>query len=182
MKLNHLVLLGALMTSSAACLAHKDRIITFSQQGMMTEIPAEFGPARLEVEFAARGARHPVDGVTLSLGAHVTSLPACIVALLPSRQMAQLRAKASWYHDESRTLPYYLGIDFAAPGAGVARGRGTQVDMLFNLRSAKLISIRKVTVDAGDGSQRWDSMHLGRRCSAQELDAVFDPAIPLNAR
>ncbi|HEX8614045.1 MAG TPA: hypothetical protein VF800_22435, partial [Telluria sp.] len=108
----------------------------------MAAIPAEFGPAQLEVAFPAPGAKPSVAKVTLRLGEHVTTLPACIVALLPSRQMTQISASGSWYHDESRTLPYYLGIDFSAPEANPADGRGNRVAILFNLRTAKMINIK----------------------------------------
>ncbi|MDQ1834793.1 hypothetical protein [Massilia scottii] len=182
MKLNHLVLLGALMTGSGACRAHKDRIITVSAQGAMADIPAEFGPARLEVVFAAPGGKPPVGAVTLWLGGHMTVLPACIVALLPSRQMAHLSATASWYHDENGSLPYYLGIKFAAPKANAERQIEEHVSMLFNLRTARLISIDKVMADPRAGSEHSSRLQLEQRCSPLQLDAVFDPATAFNAR
>ncbi|NHZ99153.1 hypothetical protein [Massilia sp. CCM 8734] len=182
MKLHQLLLLGALMGSSGACLAHVDTIVKFSPDGMMDTIPDEFGPAQMKVAFALPGAKHAVDGVTLQLGRHVTTLPACIVALLPSRQMAQVSASASWYHEGISTLPDYLDIHFAAAGTVKARRLRTYVAILFNLRTAKIINIKKVIAGPAEGEQRSVGMGLLQRCSAQELDAVFDPMHRLNAR
>ncbi|NHZ63661.1 hypothetical protein [Massilia genomosp. 1] len=180
MKLHQLLLLGALMGSSGACLAHVDVIVEFSPDGMMDTIPAKYGPARMNVVFAAPGAEQAVGSVILQLGGHVTTLPRCIVALLPSRQMAQVSASASWYHDES-VLPYYLSLRFAAPAAMTVKP-GTHVGILVNLRTAKIININKVITGPAEGEQRSVGMGLLQRCSAQELDAVFDPMHRLNAR
>lgn len=148
----------------------------------MDAIPDTFRPAQLNVAFAAAGEKHPVASVTLRLGEHMTTLPSCIVALLPSRTMAQVSASASWYHLNGGTLPPYLGIHFAAPRTGRGNRQGTHVAFLFNLRTAKIINIKKVVTGRAEGTQRSVGMGLLQRCSAQELDAVFDPMHRVNVR
>ncbi|UOD30177.1 hypothetical protein INH39_33400 [Massilia violaceinigra] len=182
MKLTHLLLLLALTGSSATCLAHRDSIVNISPEGMMDAIPAAFGPARMNVVFAAPDAEQAVESVTLQLGRHVTMLPACIVALLPSRKMAQVSASASWYHLNADSLPHYLSLRFAAPGAVKAGTQWTYVGMLVNLRTAKIINIKKVLAGPAEGEQHPVGAGLLQGCSAQELDAVFDPAHRLNAQ
>lgn len=149
----------------------------------MEEIPAEFGPAWMNVVFTAPDAKQAVDSVTLRLGGHVTTLPACIVALLPSRKMAQVRASASWYHrNAAGRLPDYLSLRFAAPKAVKAGQLRTHVGIMVNLRTAKIININKIITGPAEGEQRGVSERLLQGCSAQELDAVFDPAYRLSAR
>lgn len=180
MKRGHLF--AALMGMSSPGFVHVDTAITFSAEGVMDTIPAQFAPAQLRVAFSAPGRKQAVASVTLRLGEHVTTLPSCIVALLPSRRMAQVSASGSWYHDERGGLPYYLGIDFAGPRAVPARRRQTQVFMLFNLRTAKIIHIRRAKVDPVNGTRGAADRGILQRCSAQELEAVFDPARRLNAQ
>jgi hypothetical protein len=143
---------------------------------MMVDIPAQFGRAQLDVTFSAPGSAQAIGSVTLRLGRHVTVLPECIVSLLPSRQMAQVRALSSWYHDETNSLPYYLGVHFAAPEDGPR----TRVEILFNLRTAKIIKIEGVV--ASESGEHHAGRDLSQRCTAQERDAVLDPAAALRAR
>ncbi|NHZ88934.1 hypothetical protein F2P45_07860 [Massilia sp. CCM 8733] len=77
MKLNHLPLLLALIGSSHACLAQQARIPAALEQESL-DLSGTFGAGRLDVAFAAPGARPAVASVTLRLGALTTTLQACV--------------------------------------------------------------------------------------------------------
>lgn len=172
MRLKHTLLLLALMGSGSACLAQQDRLSTAPAQETM-DISGHFGLGWLDVAFAAPGATPSVDSVTLRVGGQVTTLPACIVALLPSRRMGQVRAYLAWHHDEPG--PSRLGIDFAAAEPPPASGPGKDVTMYFDGKTAKLVDIFTSMHYVNDITIRAISPRLAQRCSRQELDAVLDP-------
>lgn len=167
-----LLALMALIGSGSACLAQQDRLSTAPAQETM-DISGHFGPGWLDLTFAAPGDAPAVASVTLRIGGQVTTLPACIVALLPSRRMGQVRTYLAWFHDEPG--PSRLGIDFAATQPPPASGPGKNVTMYFDGKTAKLVDIFTTMHYADDITVRAISPHLAQRCSRQELDAVLDP-------
>lgn len=72
--------------------------------------------------------------------------------------------------------PAQLAVTFAAPESGPR----TRIEILFNLRTAKIIKIDGVV--ASDDSEHHAGLNLSQRCSAQELEAVLDPAAALKVR
>lgn len=178
-KLNHLLLMLALMGSPRTCLGQQDGLPAAPASGSV-DLSATFGPGRLDVAFAAPGAKAAVASVTLRLGALVTTLPACLVERLPSRQMAQISAAQAWNHEESG--PSKLSLTFVAPEAVAASARADPVVMLFDVRTAKLADIHSFTIDGDERSRLYVSLDIAAMCPPHELDAVFDPAARLNMR
>ncbi|NHZ63660.1 hypothetical protein [Massilia genomosp. 1] len=179
MKLNHLLLMLALTGSPGTCLAQQDRLPVAPASGTL-DLSEAFGPGQLDVAFAAPGATPCVASVTLRLGARVTTLPACLVERLPSRQMAQISAAQAWNHEESG--PSRLSLTFVAPEAVAASRRADPVVMLFDVRTAKLADIHTFTIDGEERSRRYVSLDIAAICPPQDLDAVFDPAARIHLR
>jgi hypothetical protein len=139
-----------LIFTSSACLAHEDRIITLNADGSLAGIPVEYGPATLRVNFSQQSARDAsIKSIDLTLGENQVHLPICVTGLINTREMSQIRASASWYHDES-ILPHYLNFDFFDPGYNESRSANSGYKLLFNLHNGRLIRMEALVV-SGDG-------------------------------
>ena len=154
------IVLGFALFSGNA-FAHADRIILIKKDGTLYGIPAEFGPAVLLVKFASkRTSGPPVNSLTLRLGPNMVSLPSCITSLLKSQNISQIKASASWYHDE-KNLPYYLVIEFGDPGFEQSTEIAPYYSILFNLHTGKLMKMERVTKTRGQGSIiNWQTTRL----------------------
>lgn len=142
-----LLLIFALFTSAAN--AHQDRILTIQPDGTIPEIPASLGPVSLKIS----GLGSPSPSVQFRSGTHLNNLPDCATGLIRSKQLSEVFVKGSWYHDESR-LPYYVGIKFRDPGYVASKRYNSSLDILFNLRTAEVIEIRRFIADhSGNGGR-----------------------------
>jgi hypothetical protein len=135
---------------AGAAEAHRDRVLHVEADGSISDIPAAFGQARLTLE--GLGSEKPL--VRLKIGASQTTLPFCVSRMIRSRDVAQIRVSGSWYHDETRSLPYYLGIQFFDPGYDPKRHYNSGQEFLFNLHDAKLIHAKAFEANqSGNGGQ-----------------------------
>ena len=138
--------LGLLFFSLAAH-AHRDLDIKRTADGQLLGLPAEYGPARLDVGYTVIGARGKrLTRLVLQLGKHEMTVPTCLLGMIQNDQSEELHVLASWYHDES-ILPPYIQITLPDP----APSQGS-FSLLFNLRTAALISM-DVYVPRKDGTQ-----------------------------
>ena len=140
--------------------------------GSLEGLPSEYGPANLHVKFALeeRSALPIASSITLNLGKNRVSFPGCLTGLLQIRSMSQIRASASWYHDEW-LLPYYLKFYFVDPGYDESRWPPDQgyYSLLFNLRTGKLMKMEvQIVRDAGKFSQ-YVPVDLAQLCNGEVL-------------
>ena len=82
--------------------------------------------------------------------------------------MSEVEATGSWYHDES-TMPYYLNLSFFDPGYSARRWANPGVQLLFDLRTGKLIEVESLVVGDNDHSLRHVAIDLKSRCSPEVL-------------
>ena len=164
------ILIAALLIfTSSACFAHEDRIVTINADGSLAGIPAEYGPATLRVNFSQQGAGGAsIESIDLTLGENQVHLPTCVNGLINTREMSQIRASASWYHDEA-ILPYYLHFDFFDPGYNDSRWANSGYTLLFNLRNGRLIRMEVLVIlDDGKGLQNIP-VDVSDLCGAETL-------------
>src|SRR6185312_11112122 len=148
-----LFIVGLLLAGPA--LSHEDRILPIRADGTIANIPAKFGPAKLQVSFSGPASGDaPISAIVLSLGSHQTRLPLCVTGLLLSQNMRQVRATGSWYHNGA-VLPYYLDVTFFDPGQDPTDWSASGYSLLFNLRNAKLLKMSvRIRRDNGHSVQQ----------------------------
>ncbi len=159
---------------SGVCGAHQDRIIHIANDGSLSEIPKQFGPANLQVTFSPS----PTDGPTVSsfeltLGTHKTKLPVCVTGLLTTVRLSDIQATASWYH-EPALLPYYLNLTFFDPGYKKGETYNSGFTLLFNLNTARLIQMEALIVRNNGKSIQSVPVDLMSRCSTSQLSEFKD--------
>src|SRR5262245_7167409 len=135
------VLLVACIIGTAECLAHRDRRLTVTDDGAIVGIPSQYGAAALHVAFESSTGDPKVSAVVLDLGRNHTRLPDCVTRLLTTRNMGDIEALASWYHDES-IVPYYLALEFFGPGYSPSRWANSGHELLFDLRTGRLLQMK----------------------------------------
>lgn len=153
--------------SSGACLAHVDRALSIEADGTITGIPAEYGPAKMQVLFAPHGRRHAIVGVDLELGSNQTHLPACVTGLFNTQVGGKIQATASWYHEES-VMPFYLNVKFFDPEYENSRLMNSGYSLFFNLRTGKLMSMEVLILRDGGKIIQNVPVDLRALCTVQE--------------
>jgi hypothetical protein len=148
------------------CFAHRDSLVSINENGSLEGIPEEFGPASLHVEFSSQKKdSSPVISITLNLGKNSINLPRCLTSMLRTKSLSHIRASASWYHNETISLPYYLTLLFCDPD------NKKDYELDFNLHNAKLMRInRKSSVKNGTKYQTVDLS----KCKSEELKSLAD--------
>jgi hypothetical protein len=147
-KTSALLLLLSLFVGPAK--AHQDRIVQIGADGSILDIPPALGPVRLIVK--GLGSTNPF--VQLRIGAHQTTLPDCVARTIRSTKASDIQVSGSWYHDEKRSLPYYLNIRFFDPGYDRTRAYNSGREFLFNLHDASLIHAQEFKANgSGNGGQ-----------------------------
>jgi hypothetical protein len=146
--------------------AHRDRILHIEADGSIQDIPAAFGPARLVLK--GLGSDEPL--VQLRIRENQTTLPSCVTRMIRTTDVAEIRVTGSWYHDEKKSLPYYLGIQFFDPGYDPKRNCNSSHEFLFNLHNAKLIHARTFEANqSGNGGQS-RALELPADCKLNMID------------
>ena len=155
-------------------LADKVSFLPIAGDGSIAGVPAEYGPARLQVDFSALGSNEPaVSSVTLSLGDKKTHLPSCVTGLLHSLDLKDVTATGSWYHHESG-LPYYINFMFQDADQNAENPAAAGFSFLFNLRTGKLIAmVVHIPRDHGQSVQ-YVPVDMAARCPAGTLEAIKD--------
>ena len=168
MKLSCALIFSCLVESGNA-FAHRDRILPIGFDGLMADVPPQFGTANLKVTFSGpMSTSTSITSMVLTLGEKRIEVPACITNVLRSRKMSEVEATGSWYHDES-TMPYYLNLSFFDPGYSARRWANPGIQLLFNLRTGKLIEVESLVVGDNDRSLRHVAIDLKSRCSPEVL-------------
>jgi hypothetical protein len=157
-KISALLLMLAFFVCSAE--AHQDRILHIAADGSIRDVPAEFGKVQLTVD--GLGSVKPL--VKLRIGAHETTLPACVARTIRAVKPAQIQAYASWYHDEKPSLPYYLNIRIFHPGYDPKRSYNSSHEFLFNLHNAKLIHAKEFEAELSGNGGRYRGLKLPVGC------------------
>jgi hypothetical protein len=148
MKIGRSFLLMLVLLAGPAY-GHQDRILALEKDGSIADIPPSFGKATLVVD----GLGTAAVTVTLSIGSHTTTLPACMTRLIRTTGRGDIKLSGSWYHDETR-LPYYLNVTFLDPGSSAARAYNSSQSFLFNLHNARLMRQERFDADrSGEGGQ-----------------------------
>ena len=168
MKISHALFVVGLVVSGIA-LPHEDRILPIGADGTIANIPAKFGPAKMQVSFSgSTKGDAPISAIVLSLGSHRTRLPLCVTGLLLSQNIKQVRATGSWYHDES-VMPYYLDVTFFDPGQDPTNWAASGYSLHFDLHNAKLLRMSvHIPRDNGQSVQEVP-IDLAARCHADAL-------------
>jgi len=153
------------LAAAGICEAHQDRGLTVTDNGTILELPAEFGPASVKIEFAQSP---PIASITLRLGKNIVKVPKCATGFLTSRSMKDVAVAASWYHEES-VIPYYLSMHFFDPAHNSNGWSNPYYLLIFNLRTARLLSMdAHVVMDEGKTFQDLP-LDLAFSCSAEDL-------------
>jgi len=134
-----LLLTALLLLTASAASAHEDRVLTVRGDGFIPEIPAQFSPATLKMQFEPTGSK-----VELQIKRHVMTVPPCITRLIKSKSLSDVSLSGSWYHDENRR-PYYISVTFYAFGSPQDQATGEYTSILFNLRDASIIEVAEMT-------------------------------------
>jgi hypothetical protein len=155
---------------SGECLAHRDIRVTVEDDGTLVGIPPDYGPAALHVAFASSTGGPRIATVVLDLGRNHTRLPACVTGLLRTSAMNDIRASASWYHDES-IVPYYLNLEFFDPGYNASAWANAGHSLLFDLHTGKLLQMQALIVQGK--SLQHGAVDLAARCPPAELEGIL---------
>ncbi len=168
MKAITAIVIGCLLLAET-CFAHKDYIIAVNEDGTLEGIPSEYGPAAMHVEFAPQNSGSaPITSITLDLGKNRVRIPICVTGLLRTQRMGEIKATASWYHDET-LIPYYLNIDFFDPGYNKLRWPNPGYSLLFDLHTGKLMEMDvHILRDSGRSVQQVP-VDIRKRCKPEEL-------------
>ena len=175
MKISVALLFSCVIASNSA-FAHRDRILPIAQDGTLADIPAEFGPANLKIDFSApMNESNTITSMALKLGERRIELPVCVTGFLRSQSIDEVRAVGSWYHDES-LIPYYLSLTFFDPGYSVKKWANPGVILLLNLRTGKIIKMQFQIVQDEGRTIQFLAVDLKSRCTPAVLAAITDPS------
>jgi hypothetical protein len=148
---------------SSACAAHQDRVLKLEANGSIADIPSEFGPGSLKLVFKNK----TVSSAQLTLGKNSTEIPSCVLRLLKSSGKNHIQVSASWYHQENN-LPFYLNIDFLDAAQNVKSRYKNSYSLLFNLRTSKLIYLRRNSVVDNGKALQGMKIDAGTICTKSE--------------
>ena len=148
--MTRLVSLLLACTFASGAMAHQDRVLTLSADGAIPELPAPFAATRLRLEFKGHGRAARLAALVLSMPGHETRLPHCLLAQIPPASRGAIALSGSWTHDLA-DLPPYLHLRIQPARGGRNRVGAEDVELLFSLRDAHLISAQHdVPVGADD--------------------------------
>jgi hypothetical protein len=165
----NLALLLSLSFFAPIAFAHKDTNFPILPDGMLQNLPKEYGKARIVV-----GAWQKVDEqsskVKLVIGKKQVELPPCIATHVLESSKDRIQARGSWYHN-SFTLPPYLVIELpnkSSPQNSYFDG----YSLMFNLKSAKLIEIKKMTALDGGTGVKEQNIKISELCTKDEVRQI----------
>ena len=156
-------LLAVFIVFATAALAHQDRVLSVRTDGSIPELPPAYQTTRLHVAFS-EGDAGALQQMTFLSSGQETSVPPCLLRLVPKGSIRQLFLSGSWYHDESG-LPHYLDVLFRDTPSLPGLPYYTGVRFLFSLRDARLLKVTQF-VPFQEGIQFRDILRLGDGCPA----------------
>lgn len=170
----HLAFL-ALAFASQDCGAHQDRVLEIGPNGRIEGLPPEYSPSFVRIAFSPKGEHtYPIRSMEVSIGGKATTVPSCITYILGSRDLKDVTALASWYHEE-QYIPYYFALYFHDPGYKEDSWPRQGFQLLFNLRTAKLMSASAVLVRQYGLYEQALDLDLRDLCKPAELKDVYVP-------
>lgn len=155
------------------CHAHQDRIVEIKADGTLVGLPAQFGPSTIHIAFTRAPTGAPISSVDLTLGNRRTHLPICVTGVINSARLEDIRASASWYHDE-KELPYYLNVEFLDPGYEAKSVYNPGYSLIFNLRTARLIEMKVLILRDKGNAMQFLPLDLDSMCSKSEVKKFKD--------
>lgn len=157
-----ILVIGGSLFHSSKTYAHQDRIFKIGPDGKIEGIPEKFGEVKL-----LWSADQPPE---LHIGPLTSKFPPCIAKLFAASSREQIRALGSWYHARG-TLPAYLNFELPESGTKEKEYWNGHT-ILFNLETAEVIEIQRVTSDPQQRSHQYKTLALKDLCSKAEIDAL----------
>lgn len=141
--MKRITLLIAFTVLATLASAHQDIVLFIGPDDVIQRLPLEYRWTRLRVAFSGGDAGALQQLVFLSSGRE-TSVPPCLLRVVPNGSYDRLVLTGSWYHHES-PLPHYVNVQFRASPHGVGWPEDSSVSFLFSLRDASLLRVMQGT-------------------------------------
>jgi len=125
----------AIATLLACCpaSAHEDRFLGVSPSGLITGLPAQYGPLRLDVRYSSN---RNVKSVRFTSHKFSIALNRCVLEHLT--HVKEIRASGSWYHDLSH-MPPYISLQFLQRAPTQEDPNGLGISITFSLADGKIL-------------------------------------------
>ena len=125
----------AIATLLACCpaSAHEDRFLGVSPSGLITGLPAQYGPLRLDVRYSSN---RNVKSVRFTSHKFSIALNRCVLEHLT--HVKEIRASGSWYHDLSH-MPPYISLQFLQKAPTQEDPNGLGISITFSLADGKIL-------------------------------------------
>jgi hypothetical protein len=162
--MNRTVLLVASIMLATAASAHQDHILSVHADGTLPELPPAYQTSRLHIAFSDGDAGTLQQLKFISSGRETTVQP-CLLSLVLNGALRRLRVSASWYHNESATLPHYVQVQFRDERPPQGLPDHPSIRFLFSLRDAKLLEVYRV-VPIGPNTTQDQRINLSNGCPA----------------
>jgi hypothetical protein len=145
-------LLVTFVVLATAALAHQDRILSVRPDGALPELPPAYKTTRLRVAFS-EGEAGALQQLTFLSSGRETSVPPCLLRLVPTGSFRQLYLTGSWYHDES-IVPHYVHVAFLESSPPAELWSYAGIHFVFSLRDASLFDVTQVISTPAQGPQK----------------------------
>ncbi|MGE5475253.1 MAG: hypothetical protein ACM3Q1_01230 [Bacteroidales bacterium] len=157
-----IIILLALLSHRAD--AHQDRVLHLTSNGAIIELPPEYQPATLVLDFGR--------AIKLRLGNKETILPRCLVRLPTTQELKDVQITGSWYHDEN-IIPYYIEATFFDPGHSQNTWARSGYSYLFNLHTSRLIEAKRIEAGEGGNNILHKQIDVHSKCTREEIEDAF---------
>jgi hypothetical protein len=144
--------------------AHKDRILHLSEDGTIVDLPSEYQPATLRLDFGKI--------IALRLGKFETTLPYCLAKLPKARSSKDIEITGSWNHNES-IIPYYLRVLLFDPAPNPTASGRSGYALTFNLHTSKLLDVERIEASEDGSSAEDKAVDLRSECTRAEIEGAF---------
>lgn len=154
---------------ASTAFAHKDTNFPLLPDGKLQNFPKEFGEARILVD-SWQKKDGQASKVKLVIGKKQVELPPCIAARVNESSIDRMQVRGSWYHNDF-LLPPYLVIELpnkSSPKESYSDG----YSLMFNLKSAKLIEIKKMIALGGGTGVKEQVIKISEMCNRDEVSQM----------
>lgn len=143
-----ILLLLSLSLSSFSAFAHKDAVISLSEEGSLIGLPSEYLPAQLDL-----------NANRLSIGKNILNMPPCVSKYFKNPGSYKLFITSSWYHEHS-TLPPYIQFRVSP------NNKDFEFELLFNLNNLSPIHFTEVT-HPNEKETNYNGLEISEVCKAE---------------